>query len=103
MLCLSFNLMYVLVAVSLERYMMAQTNPDKSKLFIHLYVYLVSNYQNCAQLIWILCNSFSCENNEYVSVRTLSNIVFILFMYVSVYSICVHLTCCCVTLLFGEI
>ena len=43
MFCLSFNLMYVLVAVSLERYTMAQTNPDKSKLFIHLYVYFVSN------------------------------------------------------------
>ena len=35
--------MYVLVAVSLETYMMVQTNSDKSKLFIHLYVYFVSN------------------------------------------------------------
>ena len=35
--------MYVLVAVSVKRYIMAQTNSDKSKLFIHLYVYFVSN------------------------------------------------------------
>ena len=35
--------MYVLVAVSFKRYIMAQTNSDKSKLFIHLYVYFISN------------------------------------------------------------
>ena len=35
--------MYVLVAVSVKRYIMAQANSDKSKLFIHLYVYFVSN------------------------------------------------------------
>ena len=35
--------MYVLVAISIERYIMAQTNSDKSKSFIHLYVYFVSN------------------------------------------------------------
>ena len=58
------NLIYVLVAISVERYIMVQTNSDKSKLFIHLYVYFVSNLSK-------LCTTY-LDFVTHLAVRTTS-------------------------------
>ena len=61
-------LMYVLVAVSVKRYIMAQANSDKSKLFIHLYVYFASNLSKLRATYLDFVTHPAVRNNKYVSV-----------------------------------